>query len=145
MSFRSALYSPSPSSGSVGQVIQSAALFPVVANAATTVNQFLSPITLPAGTWSVTTSVQIIDTAAAAGFQYIGLGLNGTTYKCNYYTDGLFSALSSDFVISSTNVITLTDASTEISLWVQAATAITTQTYGSWANTQPVVTATRIA
>jgi hypothetical protein len=145
MSVRSSLAYPSPQSGQVGEVIESAALFPVVANAATTVSQFLSPITLPAGTWSITTSVQILDTTAASGYQYIGLGLNGTAYKCNYYTDGLFSALSSDFVLSSTNVITLTAASTVISLWVQAGTAITTQTYGSWANTQPVITATKIA
>lgn len=144
MSFRSALSSPSPSSGGVGTVIKSAALNPAVPNVATAVSQFLSPITLSAGTWIVTSSVQIISTAAAAGFQYVGIGVNGAPSLLNYYTDTLFTT-SGDFVISSTNVLELTADSTIVTVWVQASTAVTTQTYGSWASTQPLLTATKIA
>ena len=146
MSFRSSLAAPSTSSGQVGTVITSAALFPPVANAASGQNEYLSPVTLPAGTWIVTSSVQIIDTAAAAGFQYVGISLNsGVTDILNYYTDTLFTAGTGDFVITSTNVLNLTDASTVVSLWVQAGTVVTTQTYQSWAAIQPLITATKIA
>lgn len=144
MSVRSSLSAPSPQSGSVGTTITGA----VVANTPSTtpIQQNFSPVTLSAGTWAVTTSIQILDVAVAAGQQYIGLsiGAGAPLSILNFYADSIFTATVADRVFSFTNIITLTDSSTLVSLYTDTTSTAASQQYQSW-GTQPSLKAVKLA
>jgi hypothetical protein len=131
MSYRSSLNSPSISSGNVGSIKSGDVIVTPVGNQNNT-SQYLGAVNLPAGTYVIQSSVQIVN-AGATGNQYIGISLNlGATDIVNMYREQLASAAADD-VFTFTNVITLTDASTSVSLWLQTNSSVASQTYQTWA------------
>jgi hypothetical protein len=134
MSFRSAVETPTKSTGDIGSITTGASVDPGGSGVLNDQNtpQYFGSVFLPAGTYVITSSVQVA-TTAPTGNQYFGISLNQSTTILNYFADQLATGVD-DRVWTWSNVVTLTADSTEVSLFCQTDSAPSTQYYYTWTN-----------
>jgi hypothetical protein len=129
MSVRSSLASPSTQSGEVGRLISASATS--VASLAANAPQALTSVTLPAGSYIVRTQMEATTTVAAStlGFQLVVAGV-GTVD--NYFVDeSTLTVATPQTILSFTNILTLTAASTVVTFQAFSGVAAAGITYNT--------------
>jgi hypothetical protein len=146
MSFRSVVETPTKSTGDVGSVTTGALISGAGVLNTQNTNQFFGSVFLPAGSYVISSSIQV-NTTVPTGNQYFGLTLNqGALYILNYFADQLATGVDSR-IWTWSNVLTLTADSTEVSLYARTDSTASTQTYYTYGNqalNAPII-ATKIA